>query len=267
MEEVQPWLRPPTQDYIEKQMRSGASVSPSNSTSKPLKPYGAATRLFEHQANAPEPTELSSYYGGVSSSAEMKRAALQADWQRLMLMLLCTAQAVAGLVGFMYVSGWTTVSARSRMIQATLILISVSGGLGGVGAWRRWSETLQAFFIAQIWSLSTVLSQFLAAQQLNKRRDVFCLGRDDTQNCEDHMGLGTLALGGAIVLVYVSMFFADGLSEHLQDQLEDEDNQQIVKFVWLMNKKTLLGIHRFEEQIHHEFEKLVGMGFLKLKEG
>jgi len=50
-------------------------------------------------------------------------------------------------------------------------------------------------------------------------------------------------------------------------RLEDEDNQQIVKFVWLMNKKTLLGIHRFEEQIHHEFEKLVGMGFLKLKEG
>jgi hypothetical protein len=25
------------------------------------------------------------------------------------------------------------------------------------------------------------------------------------------------------------------------------------------------GVHRFEEMIHSEFEKLVGMGFLKLK--
>ena len=52
-----------------------------------------------------------------------------------------------------------------------------------------------------------------------------------------------------------------------QDRDEEEDNQQVTKFIWLMRKKTLLGIHRFEELIHTEFEKLVGIGFLKLKDG
>merc|ERR1712085_153586 len=50
-----------------------------------------------------------------------------------------------------------------------------------------------------------------------------------------------------------------------QDQLEKEDTLLITKFVWLMQKKTTVGIHRFEDLIHKEFQELVEMGYLKLK--
>ena len=41
----------------------------------------------------------------------------------------------------------------------------------------------------------------------------------------------------------------------------------IVKFVWLMNKKTLVGVHRLEEEIHHRFDQLVEAGFLRKAPG
>ena len=38
---------------------------------------------------------------------------------------------------------------------------------------------------------------------------------------------------------------------------------QIVKFIWLMHKKTMVGVQRFEDLIHAKFEELVLLGFLK----
>ena len=58
----------------------------------------------------------------------------------------------------------------------------------------------------------------------------------------------------------MSTFYADSLSEALQDELEKEDTMMITKFVWLMQKKTTVGIHRFEDLIHKEFQELVEMG-------
>jgi len=262
----QPFLRPPTQDYIEKHLRSCTAPA----AAKP-KHFGTAMRLFEHQANAPEPSDLADYTNrdGVEllmDSAEIKQAAAVADRRRLTLLLLCASQAAAGVGGCFVANGWL-ISAEVRMMQVTLVLIAFSGVMGFLGAWLRWGDALQGFFITQIWCLSTVFSQFMSRQHSNMKRDIYCGvdGRDESPQCA-MMGQTIGVLGLGVIIVYVSMFFADGLAEYLQDKLEDEDNKQIVKFIWMMSKKTLIGVHRFEELIHAEFEKLVGMGFLKLKE-
>merc|ERR1711907_135700 len=64
----------------------------------------------------------------------------------------------------------------------------------------------------------------------------------------------------AAAVIYMSTFYADSLAEALQDEPEKEDTLRIIKFVWLMQKKTTVGIHRFEDLIHKEFQELVEMG-------
>lgn len=120
---------------------------------------GAGNRLFEREAKEPEPGDLAKYYAGVRSNAAIRRSAAQAEIQRIVLLALCTAQTLAGVGGIMYVDKWSPMTVEVRLIQATLGLIAISGLLGLVGAWQRWGSSLQAFFITQIWSLSTVFSR------------------------------------------------------------------------------------------------------------
>jgi len=256
----QPWLRPPTQEYIEKQ----ASIKqPSVCASMKER---AASRLFETMANEPEPTDLSKFYKGMPSSADLALDESNAKRSRIALLLLSGAQAVLAFVAaarFTQAEQQTT--AEDEMLRATILLIGVSGVLGFLGALRWWPEALQLFFISQIWGLSMSFSQFLAQLQAVRREAVFC----EANGCggDGSNSVMVIALAVALVAVYVSMFLSDGISEYIQDKNETEDNQHIVQFVWTMNKKTLLGIHRFEELIHAEFEKLVSLGFLKLKAG
>jgi len=49
-----------------------------------------------------------------------------------------------------------------------------------------------------------------------------------------------------------------------QLQLEYHDNHLLVQFVWLMQKRTLVSVSRFEEIIHTQFAELVSLGYLKL---
>lgn len=176
-------------------------------------------RLFEKEANAPEPNDLAEFYEGVTDSAELEINKHRADWQRHVLIAMCISQIIAGVAGFFEVYGWTNQTMEVRLIQATLGLIAVSGLIGVTGAVKRHGDILQWFFITQIWSLSTVFSQFIAQQQTNKRQGVFCDTSKGHSICDgDHSALMALGLFSAIVVVYLSMFFADGLAEHLQDK-------------------------------------------------
>lgn len=58
-------------------------------------------------------------------------------------------------------------------------------------------------------------------------------------------------------------FYTDLLSEQLQDELEQQDQHSLLHFAWLMHKKTLIGVQRFEDLIHAKFEELVLLGFLR----
>ena len=75
--------------------------------------------------------------------------------------------------------------------------------------------------------------------------------------------LGTLALFLALGVVYASMFYADLLVAQLDEERHAADERALLSFSWLMHKKTLVGIQRFEDAIHAKFEELVLLGFLK----
>ena len=66
--------------------------------------------------------------------------------------------------------------------------------------------------------------------------------------------------GTCLTICFLSVFFANELTESMQDQAESKDQLKIVKFVWNMNKKMAVGIHRFEGLIHNEFQELCEMG-------
>ena len=133
--EQQPWLRPPTQDYINK-FCCRTKQTTSTSASSAMKER-AASRLFEAMANEPEPTDLAKFYKGVTTSATVARDALQASRRRIALLLLCCAQAVCSLlVAASYGHGPHGGSVDDKMLQVTLLLICVSGIIGLFGAWR-----------------------------------------------------------------------------------------------------------------------------------
>ena len=73
----------------------------------------------------------------------------------------------------------------------------------------------------------------------------------------------SVAIFVAFGVVYASMFYTDLLAERLQDGREEEDERSLMSFAWLMHKKTLVGVQRFEDMIHAKFEELVLLGFLK----
>ena len=66
----------------------------------------------------------------------------------------------------------------------------------------------------------------------------------------------------SLVSAYVSMFVAEIFAEKLQDQYEYEDQLSLVRFAWLMHRKTLVGAQRFEDLVHTKFGELVDAGFL-----
>ena len=64
--------------------------------------------------------------------------------------------------------------------------------------------------------LAAHAAEIMAQQRASKRQNIYCAGRDE-DDCDAGAGVGTaFALGGAIVLVYISMFLADSFEEYLQ---------------------------------------------------
>lgn len=70
---------------------------------------------------------------------------------------------------------------------------------------------------------------------------------------------------GCICIVYMSMFFADALCEQLQGEIEKKNLFKVTKFQWLMQRKSMLSIFRFEERLLQQFEALASDGHLRVK--
>lgn len=164
--------------------------------------------------------------------------------------------------------------ARARVAAAaqlaTSAIVAFSGALGVYSGMRKRRWALHGFFLTQVWALSAVAAQWLRSRQAAARESIFCADRD-AATIGGHEAARCAAAGsttqlGALVValgvVYASMFFTDLLVEAVQDQTEQADERNTLHFAWLMQKKGLVGIQRFEELIHTKFEELVVMGFL-----
>ena len=131
--EQQPFLRPPTQEYIDKHCRS----QPSATVSARERP---AARLFEAMANEPEPTDLSKFFKEMPSAKELKEDLISSKRSRILLLLLSGVQALCGFAvtaSLIQAQAETTRTAEDSMLLATLLLIGASGIIGLVGACRR----------------------------------------------------------------------------------------------------------------------------------
>ena len=90
-------------------------------------------------------------------------------------------------------------------------------------------------------------------------------GRDPRCWLNGSESLQVFALLAVTAVCLLSIFYANMLSESLQDARSGEIQKALVRLTWVMQKKSAVGMQRVEEFIHREFEELVELGWLKLK--
>jgi len=236
-------------------------------------------RLFDPAQG--DPTDERSFFAslGHELSGLRDQENIKARHQRLMH----TCRRVMALAAVQ--TGCAVVILSSQILQPaalrdsaavlTSIVVAAAGGLGMYGVIRRdeadaealarsikrsvWP--LHAFFLSQIWVLAAVASQWMRSQAVAARQaTVFASQGRETPGNQSLVNLSFLT---ALAVVYASMFYTDLLSEQLQDELEQQDQHSLLHFAWLMHKKTLIGVQRFEDLIHAKFEELVLLGFLR----
>jgi len=222
-------------------------------------------RLFDAIAAQPEPSDMHDYYSHCRGYAEVMDANARTLFLQRMMFAICSTQVVCACA-LTSLQDTTPDSTGKALVLISSVVSFLSGIIGFAGAWKKSTMALNWFFISQLWCISVVLTQFLRGQLTQSNEQIFCSQKSAGAMCSSLsvgwvVGFSTVS----IATVYFSVFFTDALVEALQDQLEKEDTLLITKFVWLMQKKTTVGIHRFEDLIHKEFQELVEMGYLKLK--
>jgi hypothetical protein len=276
----EPVLRPPSRETIDSYRRAATQVrnAGENGAHPPrvVDSNGRGQRLFDAA-----PGDATDYAGfcaglkqtwggrGLKDARATSRAASQMRQARLLVIALAATQAVGAAV-FAYVTLQDPASGnRDISSHLTSSLILASGCVGLVGGLRRSPWALQAYFMSQIWALAVTFAQWLRSQQQAGRTSLFCGFRAATADDADCSAVLDSTTAGVVVLVlaavYGSMFATDMLAEGLQDQLELEDQLSLIRFSWLMHRKTLVGVQRFEDVVHTRFKELVSMGFLKLR--
>jgi len=209
---------------------------------------------------------MSEYYSHCRGFAQVEKANAQTLFLQRTMLGICTGQVICAC-GFLSVQDTTAASTAKALVLISSVVAFASGGIGFAGAWKKSRTALNWFFISQLWCFGVVLTQLLRGHLTESKELIFCSQKSVAQVACDSLTSGWIIVVSGLsgFLVYVSVFIADALVEALQDELEKEDTLLITKFVWLMQKKTTVGIHRFEDLIHKEFQELVEMGYLKLK--
>ena len=284
MEET-PTLQPPSSAFCRSRVMASASsaASPSCVGSAAASPTGHAferrgPRLFDPHAG--DPTDPTSFFAPLANYVSLRglddeeviarrNAEVRRAQQRVVGLSALQTACAAVMLATHAVDG-SHDSAGSALIFTSAV-VAAAGVFGVLGGSRRGVWALAAFEATQIWVLAAIAAQWLRAQQASARERVFCEEREAARlhgGHEDTCGIAPdvlrfAALIVALLVVYASMFFTDLLAEQLQDTRETEDQRALIHFAWLMHKKTLVGVQRFEDLIHAKFEELVLLGFLK----
>jgi hypothetical protein len=262
-----PGLRPPTQAYLSSLVAPTRAPLPSEGSSSGVpRPTAAGRkpRLFDPQSGdgtaSPE-----SYFAPLGSELRGLDDSLAAGSRALRLRQ--TASRVTILAALQTLLAAAVFSAQafddnpSHVPMLVAVIAGFSGALGLYGGQRRHAWALQAFFMTQIWVLACVVAEWLRSQQAAAREAIFCKERAEATGSHHTSSCG--GGGGFAACASLPMVLADLLSEQLQDSHELADEKALLHFAWLMHKKTLVGVQRFEERLHAKFDELVQLGFLK----
>ena len=278
----EPSLRPPSREYVESYCKTRTTATPQATYAVRPLPTAAVDsrrgpRLFD--AAPGDAVDYASYCAalgqhrecrGLRDADEIQRRTDRVHVLATAVTLLALTQTVCACV-FAYTLFLDLFSgSQDSLSLITCLVVMASGCVGLVGGLRRAQWALQAFFILQIWALALVFAQWLRMQQQSGRTSLFCRqhmsdsGASTALQCANAIPITQVAaVVLALAVVYCSMFVTDTLAERLQDELEQEDQLSLIRFSWLMHRKTLIGVQRFEDLIHAKFEELVTMGFLR----
>mmetsp|Transcript_58608 Transcript_58608/g.96753 ORF Transcript_58608/g.96753 Transcript_58608/m.96753 type:complete len:305 (-) Transcript_58608:385-1299(-) len=258
-----PPRRQPSSSIVRSASNVGEGGGEPSSTSRKEAP-----RLFDSYASRPEPHDMSLFYEKLPGKRTMKQQLRRIIRLQRILIVLCAIQISCAVTFILTVKALPADFGKQLLLLVVCVAL-IAGCIGALGAWGMRASILYFFFITQCWTLTTVVSQLMRTQDAKTRSSIFCHEiTDSTVDCT-HVAKDTqiYALVVTCVVIYLSMFFADGLAESIQERVSQDNQAQIIRFVWLMRKKSFVGIHRFEDAIHQHFEELVELGYLKLKMG
>ena len=271
-EASQPTLPPPSAQYTRQQRgcleHSYASPSAGAAYAAKSVHIDAARRgprLFDPSPE--DPIDPASFFGTLGHELRGLRDedAIALRHARLLrtgrqVMILAAIQTGAALV-MLLTQLMRLAGHRDAAAILTSLIVATSGGLGMYGALRHTIWPLHAFFLTQIWVLAAVTAQWMRSETTAARLQIYYTDRSKSTPPTDVFH--GLAIFVALGVVYGSMYYTDLLAERIQDELEQADERSLLHFAWLMHKKTLVGVQRFEDMIHAKFEELVLLGFLK----
>lgn len=246
---------------------AGASISRNRRpTGATARSGSGAPRLFGSMASKPEPDDMAHYFKNLDDRLAAEARERNAGRLRMAVVILCTVQSACAAC-FLATMTAMPDGFESGLLVMTVAVTAASGVVGICGAFYRVGPALHWFVISQVWCLSNIIAQCVRDRQSTRRQRIFCADEPDAgSSClmavQDRQAA---ALFGGMLVAYISVFVADGLAQSIQQQFEYRDNHLLVQFVWLMQKRTLISVSRFEETIHTQFEELINLGYLKLK--
>ena len=283
-----PTLRPPNPQYVDEYIKANSASAPDSRGLRTLASPGgggspaagssdeqvyAAPRLFEEMAATAEPDDMASFYHGLTHgqgafAAAMRRAAEERLVYRRRLVLLCGVQSV-GATLYLFLQSWEPAQLAAGMLLVSTGVTLVSSAIGCVGAWYEMRNALHWYYLSQLWALGVTVQQWVHDLYDAERTTILCDepggGRDPRCWLNGSESLQVFALLAVTAVCLLSIFYANMLSESLQDARSGEIQKALVRLTWVMQKKSAVGMQRVEEFIHREFEELVELGWLKLK--
>jgi hypothetical protein len=225
-----------------------------------------APRLFGSMASKPEPDDMAHYFKNLDDRLAAEQRERKAWRLRMAVMIMCTIQSACAAC-FLATMTAMPDGFESGLLVMTVAVTAASGVVGVCGAFFRVGPALHWFVISQVWCLSNIISQCVRDRQSTRRQRIFCADAPDANSsclmAVHDQQTGALLCG--MLVAYGSVFLADGLAQSIQQALDYRDNHLLVQFVWLMQKRTLVSVSRFEETIHTQFEELINLGYLTLK--
>jgi len=151
--------------------------------------------------------------------------------------------------------------------NALSALAALSGFLGVALESR---GALLFFYINQLWSLSNVCTFFVMSMEAYEQQLTACrmlalgdMSADEAQSRElgcdgiearHRMLLGVM--GALLAQLWISCFLARTFSEMVQDMQSDDDDRQLVRFIWERRRETWQQLRRFEDVVQRQFEEL-----------
>lgn len=266
-DEQPPSLRKPSQAYVDSYIARRTPVRTPTAAAAVATPVSearsrSAPRIFYKLEKDCPPNYFSALHT-VSSSLRTIRAAL---------LLLCIVQLLVAF-SILYATAVTHYlhdPSAELFTEFIAALCAFAACVGFVGVLASSRNMLLVLYVNQLWSLSNVSTyaviQLTSEEQGAAACALYETGELTAQQLADQgldcdqlartARLSFLALLLLVCLLWGVCFLSKMYSEMLQDKANDEQDAELVNFVWRRRGETWAKLEKFEELVNRQFEEL-----------